>query len=158
MPCCASNQVPAVHFSRQACRKHISVPKTMPYTPSCSCRPGRQTQNSVTLSNCMTTLKVQARMMVKVSDQQNMSSPVLIRHCVTLLSEPAHAKAETWGGTFPHRLLPSLHPENPAEPAKPIALQATLPCRLAPKLVCEPNTFPIVRLHVAELAAHWRYL
>ena len=111
----------------------------MPYTPSCSCRPGRQTQNSVTLS----TLKVQARMMVKVSDQQNTSSPVLIGHCVTLLSDPAHAKAETWGGTFPHRLLPSLHPENPAEPAKPIALQATLPGRLAPKLVCEPNTFPI---------------
>ena len=46
------------------------------------------------------------------------------RHCVTLLSDPAHAKAETWGGTFPHT-LPSLHPENPAEPAKPIALQAT---------------------------------
>ena len=64
-------------------------------------------------------LKGAGRMMVKVSDQQNMSSPVLIRHCVTLLSEPAHAKAETWGGTFPHRLLPSLHPENLAEPAKP---------------------------------------
>ena len=55
---------------------------------------------------------------------QNTSSPVLIGHCVTLLSDPAHAKAKTWGGTFPHT-LPSLHPENPAEAAKPIALQAT---------------------------------
>ena len=44
----------------------------------------------------------------------------IARHC----SQTAHAKAETWGGTFPHT-LPSLHPENPAEPAKPIALQAT---------------------------------
>ena len=35
---------------------------------------------------------------------QNTSSPVLIGHCVTLLSDPAHAKAETWGGTFPHTL------------------------------------------------------
>ena len=58
------------------------------------------------------------------SGAQNTSSPVLIGHCVALLSDPAHAKAETWGGTFPHT-LPSLHPENPAEPAKPIALQAT---------------------------------
>ena len=58
------------------------------------------------------------------SGAQNTSSPVLIGHCVTLLSDLAHAKAETWGGTFPHT-LPSLHPENPAEPTKPIALQAT---------------------------------
>ena len=36
------------------------------------------------------------------SGAQNTSSPVLIGHCVTLLSDPAHAKAETWGGTFPH--------------------------------------------------------
>ena len=38
-------------------------------TPNCSCRPGRQIQNSLTLSNCMTTLKVQARMMVRVYDR-----------------------------------------------------------------------------------------
>ena len=63
------------------------------------------------------------------SGAQNTSSPVLIGHCVTLLSDPAHAKAETWGGTFPHT-LPSLHSENPAEAAKPIAWTPLNPCRL----------------------------
>ena len=48
--------------------------------------------------------------------------PVLIGHCVTLLSHPAHAKAETWGAPFrtrcPHCVQKTLQNQQNPSPCK----------------------------------------